>query len=220
MKFFFKIISWFWEKLCWLNLAIFSPCSSFDLTVVHTLENDSLVDHTLFNNRTYFAVQLSLFGVWKGWQYLYFQFSKYFTGFVSIYFLYCSYIFVPGIPIFLYIWRLKLLDALTNKVGIMTTLSFQCNNGTSLFIPTASTKLKGGYTGFTLSICLSVDRIVSALYLQQYSFDTFHTCTSYQATSEGVSHVKFVSKLWNFGKFFKFVTLILSTFDVGSNMTQ
>ena len=49
----------------WLNLAIFSPCSSLDLTVVHTLEHDidSLVDHILFNNRTYFAVQLSLFGV-------------------------------------------------------------------------------------------------------------------------------------------------------------
>ena len=37
-----------------------------------------------------------------------------------------------------------------------------------------------------LSICPSVDRIVSALYLQQYSLDPFHICTSYQATSEGV----------------------------------
>ena len=51
----------------------------------------------------------------------------------------------------------------------------------------ASTKLKGGYTGFTLSVCPSVDRIVSALYLQKYSLDPFHNCTSYQATSEGVS---------------------------------
>ena len=78
-------------------------------------------------------------------------------------------------------------------------------------IPPASTKLKGGYTGITLSIytprfnkvergvywyhpvhlsvCPSVDRIVSALYLQQYSSDPFHICTSYQATSEGVSRV-------------------------------
>ena len=32
------------------------------------------------------------------------------------------------------------------------------------YTPT-STKLKGGYTGFTLSVCPSVDRIVSALYL-------------------------------------------------------
>ena len=36
------------------------------------------------------------------------------------------------------------------------------------------------------SVCPSVDRIVSALYLQQYSSDPFHICTSYQATSEGV----------------------------------
>ena len=45
-----------------------------------------------------------------------------------------------------------------------------------------------------LSVCPSVDRIVSALYIQQYSSDPFHICTSYQATSEGVSHVMFVSK--------------------------
>ena len=46
----------------------------------------------------------------------------------------------------------------------------------------ASTKLKGGYTGFTLSVnpsvrssvCPSVDRIESTLYLQQYSSDPFH----------------------------------------------
>ena len=68
-------------------------------------------------------------------------------------------------------------------------------------IPPASTKLKGGYTGITLSVCPSVrpsvcpsvDRIVSALYLQQYSSDPFHICTSYQATSEGVSRVMPVS---------------------------
>ena len=62
-----------------------------------------------------------------------------------------------------------------------------------LIIPPASTKLKGGYTGITLSLCPSVDRIVSALYLQQYSSDPFHICTSYQATSEGVSRVMPVS---------------------------
>ena len=70
-------------------------------------------------------------------------------------------------------------------------------------------KLKGGYTGFTLSVCTSVrlsvhlsispsvDRILSALYLQQYSLDPFHICTSYQATPEGVSRVMFVSKFKN-----------------------
>ena len=57
-------------------------------------------------------------------------------------------------------------------------------------IPPASTK----YTGFTLSVCPSVDRIVSVLYLQQYLLDPFHICTSYQATSEGVSRVMFVPK--------------------------
>ena len=48
-----------------------------------------------------------------------------------------------------------------------------------------------------LSVCPSVDRIVSALYLQQYSSDPFHICTSYQATSEGVSRVMPVSKFKN-----------------------
>ena len=53
-------------------------------------------------------------------------------------------------------------------------------------------------------VCSSVDRIVSTLYLQHNSSDQFHVCTSYQATLEGVSRVKFVSKFTNFGKFFKF----------------
>ena len=47
------------------------------------------------------------------------------------------------------------------------------------------------------SVCPSVDKIVSALYLQQYSSDPFHICTSYQATKEGVSHVMPVSKFIN-----------------------
>ena len=67
------------------------------------------------------------------------------------------------------------------------------------------------------SLCPSLDRIVSALYLQQYLLDPFHIYTSYQAISEAVSHVKFVSKfkeIGNFGKFFKFVTLTLSSFDI------
>ena len=49
-----------------------------------------------------------------------------------------------------------------------------------------------------MSVCPSVDKMVSALYLQQYSLDPFHICTSYQATSEGVSGVMFVSKFKNF----------------------
>ena len=48
------------------------------------------------------------------------------------------------------------------------------------------------------SVCPSVDRIVSALYLQQYSSDPFHISTSYQAPSKGVLHVMFVSKFKKF----------------------
>ena len=70
-----------------------------------------------------------------------------------------------------------------------------------------STKLIGGvywYHLVRLSVCPSVDRIVSALYLQQYSLDLFHICTSYQATSEGVSRVMPVSKFKNL-KFWQIV---------------
>ena len=56
------------------------------------------------------------------------------------------------------------------------------------------------WSGITLSVCPSGDRIVSALYLRQYSLDPFHICTSYQATSEGVLHVMPVSKF----KYLKF----------------
>ena len=77
-------------------------------------------------------------------------------------------------------------------------------------IPSASTKLKGGYTGFTLSVRLSVGlsvcgqnrvRSVSSTIL----VESFHICTNV---------------ICNFGQFFKFVTLTLSSFDLGSNMTQ
>ena len=53
-----------------------------------------------------------------------------------------------------------------------------------IIIPSASTKLKGGYTGFTSSVRLSVrpsvDKIMSALYLPQYKGDPLYICTSYQ----------------------------------------
>ena len=66
----------------------------------------------------------------------------------------------------------------------------------SHFMDPTDRAIKGFYC-ITLSVCPSVDRIVSALYLQQYSSDPFHICTSYQATSEGVSRVMPVSKLKN-----------------------
>ena len=75
----------------------------------------------------------------------------------------------------------------------------------------ASMKLKGGYTGFTSvcpSFCPSVDRIVFALYLQQYSSDPFHICTSYQATSVCVSRVMFLAATKQLYKwYFPFVHL-------------
>ena len=96
-----------------------------------------------------------------------------------------------------------------------------------LFIPHASTKLKGGILvspcpsvrpSVCPSVCpsvrTSVDRKVSTLYLHQYSPDPFHIYISYQATSKSVLHIMFSknSKIWNFRKFFKFVTLTLSCF--------
>ena len=94
------------------------------------------------------------------------------------------------------------------------SLSWNSSTNT-VIIPPASTKLKGGYTGITLSVCPSVrlsvcpsvDRIVSALYLQQYSSDPFHICTSYQATSEGVSRVMPVSKFKKFEILANFLNL-------------
>ena len=72
-------------------------------------------------------------------------------------------------------------------------------------------KVEIGYTGFTLSICPSVDRMVSAQYLQQYLPDPFHIYASYQATSEGVWYARFIVKFkkLKFWQIFKFVTLTL-----------
>ena len=54
-------------------------------------------------------------------------------------------------------------------------------NNFFVVLPLSSMKLKGGYTDFTPSVCPSVDRIMSALYLQPYLSDPFNICTSYQA---------------------------------------
>ena len=68
-----------------------------------------------------------------------------------------------------------------------------------VIIPPLQRSWKGVYWHHLvrLSLCQSVDRIVSALYFQQYSSDPFHICTSYQATSEGVSRVMPISKFKN-----------------------
>ena len=109
-------------------------------------------------------------------------------------------------------WVRQYLVNFTGLAGILNATVYKTEPNFTLFwhfvlifIHTASMKLKAGYTGFNLSvcpsvplsICPSVDRILSALYLQQYSSDPFLICTSYQATSEGVSRVMFVSKFKN-----------------------
>ena len=98
----------------------------------------------------------------------------------------------------------NILYDITNTINFTDiTLQIPKSFWLEFIIPPASTKLIGGYTGITLSVCPSVDRIVSALYLQQYSSDPFHICTSYQATSEGVSRVMPVSKFFKSLKFWR-----------------
>ena len=73
-----------------------------------------------------------------------------------------------------------------------------------------STKLKGRILvspcpSIRLSIRPSVDRIVSAPYLLQYSLDPFHIYILSNNIRRCVV-CKFFLKVWSFGKFFKFVT--------------
>ena len=96
----------------------------------------------------------------------------------------------------------------------------------TIFIPSASTKLKGGYTGITLSVCPSVRPSVrlsvcgqnrvrsvsSAILIGSISYlhilsSNFRRCVACNAR-------------FKIQKFFRFVTLTLSSFDLGSNMTQ
>ena len=98
----------------------------------------------------------------------------------------------------------------------------------TIIIPPASTKLKGGYTAFTLSVCPSVrlsvcgenhvHSVSSTILVRSISYlhilsSNFRMCV--------VAYVCFKSiQNWNFGEFFKFVTLTLCSFDLGYNMTQ
>ena len=82
-------------------------------------------------------------------------------------------------------------------------------------------EVEGGYTGFILSVCLSVCvcgqnhvRCVSSIILARFILylrilsSNFRRCVAYN----------FFFKIKRPGKFFKFVTLTLSCFDLGSNM--
>ena len=86
-----------------------------------------------------------------------------------------------------------------------------------LIIPPAS--MKGS---ILVSLCPSFHRIVSALYLQQYLSDHFifaHLIKQLQ-NMWSINSLCQNSKIRNFGKFFKFVTLTLSSCDLGCNITQ
>ena len=112
---------------------------------------------------------------------------------------------------------------------------FLCNanafndESTSLFIiPPASTKLIGGYTGITLSVRPSVRlsicgqnrvRSVSSTILIG-SISYLHILSSNLRKCVACNASFKIKKIQNFGEFFKFVTLTLFSFDLGSNMTQ
>ena len=102
----------------------------------------------------------------------------------------CHTEFILGnINIYLHFLQLFLNTEIVEQVGIPL-----CGRQRPVHY-TPRNEVERAYTGFTLSVCPSVGRIMSALYHQQYLLDPFHICTSYQATSEGVSRVKYVSKL-------------------------
>ena len=77
------------------------------------------------------------------------------------------------------------------------------------------------YTGFTpsarLSVRPSVPHPVSVLWHLQFWLDPLHIYTSYQATSEGVSRVKFLAKFKNlyFWQFFKICNFDFVLFWLG-----
>ena len=89
-----------------------------------------------------------------------------------------------------------------------------------LAIPPTSTKLNGGIYWFhlvRLSVCgqnrvhsVSSTILVRSISYLQILSSNFRRCVM----------CKVCSKIWNFGKFFKFVALTLSSFDLGSIMTQ
>ena len=95
----------------------------------------------------------------------------------------------------------------------------------NLIIPPASTKLKGGILVSPCpSVCLSVcgqnrvRSVSSTILIGSISYlhilsSNLRRCVACNA------HFK-IQKFKNYGEFFKFVTLTLSSFDLGSNMNQ
>ena len=91
-----------------------------------------------------------------------------------------------------------------HNVSVSSVEWVSCRN---IIIPSAQKSCWGVYWFYSvrLSICQyvrpsvhpSFQHSVSALYCLQFWLDPFHILTSYQATSEGVSHVKFLAKFQN-----------------------
>ena len=123
------------------------------------------------------------------------------------------------------------LSAPLNGQGLMIPITL------FLFIlPPASTKLKGGYTGITLSVCPSVHPSVCPSVRLSVCGQNRVPSVSSRILMGSISYLHILSsnfrrcvacnarftilKIWDFGDFFKFVTLTLSSFDLGSNMTQ
>ena len=118
---------------------------------------------------------------------------KIYAGFILFPLLLSLWLIEQFPPIFIRLFKKCTYYAMAMSVHVSLQLMTSCCMNFAfiiqwIFIPPTSTKLKGGYAGFTLSVCPSVDRIVSALYLQQYLPDP---------TSEGVLLVMFVSKFKN-----------------------
>ena len=93
-------------------------------------------------------------------------------------------------------------DAYTCQWTVLSSLSYPPAQRSWRVINPAQRSWRGGILvsscqSVPSSVRPSVDRIVSALYLLQYSLDPFHIYTPNQAISEGVSCVKFFSKFKN-----------------------
>ena len=77
------------------------------------------------------------------------------------------------------------------------------SSGWILFIPHASTKLKRGYTGFTLSVCGQncVCSVSSTILMRSISYLYILSSNVRRCVACNVS--KCTSNIWNFGEFFK-----------------
>ena len=103
----------------------------------------------------------------------------------------------------------------------------QRTSNTKFYIP-ASTKLKGGYTGFILSVCPSyclsvcgqnrVRSVSSTILVGSISY--LHILSSNLRRCAACNVCSIIKRLKIFGKFFKFVTLTLSSSYFGSNLIQ